>query len=87
MGVVLEAKLDGARATVLVQNGTLHNGDNLSISDVYGKIHAMFDDARNYDEEEPSLGLEGLPQAGNQLVTSASGQGEGDNWIHKARGR
>jgi translation initiation factor IF-2 len=46
-GVVLEAKLDRGRgpvATVLVQNGTLHNGDNFVVGDVYGKVRAMFDD-------------------------------------------
>ena len=46
-GVVLEAKLDRGRgpvATVLVQNGTLHTGDNFVVGNVYGKVRAMFDD-------------------------------------------
>ncbi|MGE5724741.1 MAG: translation initiation factor IF-2, partial [Acidobacteriota bacterium] len=46
-GVVLEAKLDRGRgpvATVLVQNGTLHNGANFVLSNVFGKVRAMFND-------------------------------------------
>src|SRR5262249_52359768 len=46
-GVVLEAKLDRGRgpvATVLVQNGTLHAGDNFVVGNVFGKVRAMFDD-------------------------------------------
>ncbi|MFB3916683.1 MAG: translation initiation factor IF-2 [Terriglobales bacterium] len=76
-GTVLEAKLDRGRgpvATVLVQNGTLHNGDNFVVGNVYGKIRAMFDDRGNALEAAPPstpvevLGLEGLPQAGDQFV-------------------
>jgi translation initiation factor IF-2 len=79
-GVVLEAKLDRGRgpvATVLVQNGTLHNGDNFVVGDVYGKIRAMFDDRGNALQDAPPstpvevLGLEGLPQAGDQFVVVA----------------
>ena len=79
-GVVLEAKLDRGRgpvATLLVQNGTLHNGQNFVVGNVFGKVRAMFDD-RGYQLEEapPStpveiLGLEGLPQAGDQFVVVA----------------
>ena len=46
-GTVLEAKLDRGRgpvATVLVQNGTLHVGDNFVVGNVFGKVRAMFDD-------------------------------------------
>ena len=79
-GVVLEAKLDRGRgpvATVLVQNGTLHNSDNFVVGNVYGKIRAMFDDRGNSLEEAPPstpveiLGMEGLPQAGDQFVVVA----------------
>ena len=75
-GVVLEAKLDRGRgpvATVLVQNGTLRTGDNFVVGNVFGKVRAMFDDrGAPLDEAGPStpveiLGLEGLPQAGDQL--------------------
>jgi translation initiation factor IF-2 len=79
-GVVLEAKLDRGRgpvATVLVQNGTLRNGDNFVVGNVYGKVRAMFDDRGSQIEEAPPstpveiLGMEGLPQAGDQFVVVA----------------
>jgi len=79
-GVVLEAKLDRGRgpvATVLVQNGTLRNSDNFVVGNVYGKVRAMFDDRGNQLEEAPPstpveiLGMEGLPQAGDQFVVVA----------------
>jgi translation initiation factor IF-2 len=75
-GSVLEAKLDrgrGAVATLLVQNGTLRVGDAFIIGNTYGKVRAMFDDRGNPVETAPPstpievLGLEGLPQAGDQL--------------------
>jgi len=79
-GTVLEAKLDRGRgpvATVLVQNGTLHNGDNFVVGNVFGKVRAMFNDrGAALDGATPAtpveiLGLEGLPQAGDQLVAVA----------------
>jgi translation initiation factor IF-2 len=79
-GVVLEAKLDRGRgpvATLLVQNGTLIAGDNFVVGNVYGKIRAMFDDRGNALASAPPstpveiLGMEGLPQAGDQFVVVA----------------
>ncbi len=79
-GTVLEAKLDrgrGAVATVLVADGTLRTGDNFVVGNTFGKVRAMFDDRGNaLDEAPPStpvelLGLEGLPQAGDQFVVVA----------------
>ena len=79
-GVVLEAKLDRGRgpvATVLVQNGTLIAGDNFVVGNVYGKIRAMFDDRGAVLASAPPstpveiLGMEGLPQAGDQFVVVA----------------
>src|SRR3954453_17790936 len=79
-GVVLEAKLDRGRgpvATVLAQNGTLHTGDNFVVGNVYGKVRAMFDDrGQQLTAAPPStpveiLGMEGLPQAGDQFVVVA----------------
>src|SRR5450755_1309105 len=76
-GLVLEAKLDRGRGpvgTILVQNGTLHTGDNFVVGNVYGKVRAMFDDrGKPLKEAPPStpveiIGLEGLPQAGDQFV-------------------
>jgi translation initiation factor IF-2 len=79
-GVVLEAKLDRGRgpvATVLVQNGTLRTGDNFVVGNVYGKVRAMFDDRGQQLQEAPPstpveiLGMEGLPQAGDQFIMVA----------------
>ncbi len=79
-GVVLEAKLDRGRgpvATVLVQDGTLRPSDNFVVGNVYGKVRAMFDDRGAQLEEAPPstpveiLGMEGLPQAGDQFVVVA----------------
>ncbi|HXY78652.1 MAG TPA: translation initiation factor IF-2 [Candidatus Acidoferrales bacterium] len=79
-GVVLEAKLDRGRgpvATVLVQNGTLNASDNFVVGNVYGKVRAMFDDRGGVLESAPPstpveiLGMEGLPQAGDQFVVVA----------------
>ena len=79
-GVVLEAKLDRGRgpvATVLVQNGTLRNSDNFVVGNVYGKVRAMLDDRGSQLHEAPPstpveiLGIEGLPQAGDQFVVVA----------------
>jgi translation initiation factor IF-2 len=79
-GVVLEAKLDRGRgpvATLLVQNGTLKTSDNFVVGNVYGKVRAMFDDRSNSLATAPPstpieiLGMEGLPQAGDQFVVVA----------------
>jgi translation initiation factor IF-2 len=79
-GVVLEAKLDRGRgpvATVLVQDGTLNASDNFVVGNVYGKIRAMFDDRGVALQSAPPstpveiLGMEGLPQAGDQFVVVA----------------
>jgi translation initiation factor IF-2 len=79
-GVVLEAKLDRGRgpvATVLVQNGTLNAGDNFVVGNVYGKVRAMFDDRGMQLQTAPPstpveiIGMESLPQAGDQFVVVA----------------
>ncbi len=79
-GIVLEAKLDGGLgpvATVLAQNGTLRTGDNFVVGNVYGKVRAMFDDRGNQLNDAPPstpveiLGMEGLPQAGDQFIVVA----------------
>src|SRR6185312_9304043 len=80
MASVLEAKLDRGRgpvATVLVRNGTLHQGDYFICGTVFGRVRAMLDDSGQPTKEvDPSmpvevLGLEELPEAGDnfQAVT------------------
>ncbi len=76
-GIVIEAKLDprrGAVATVLVQSGTLHIGDNLVVGTTFGKVRAMIDEyGKRFDKAIPSmpveiLGLNEPPQAGDKFV-------------------
>jgi translation initiation factor IF-2 len=73
-GTVIEAELDKAKgviATLLVQNGTLHAGDNLVAGTANGKIRAMFNDrGQPIREAGPSLpvavlGLSGMPAPGD----------------------
>ena len=75
-GVVVEARLErnrGTLATVLVQTGTLHQGEIVVMGEVYGKIRAIFDDKGNRIKEAgPSapveiMGLSEVPEAGTIL--------------------
>lgn len=79
-GVVIEAKLDTRRgpvATVLIQNGTLHVGDNFVVGSTNGKIRAMIDEhGHRLIEAAPStpveiLGITMPPQAGDQFIVVA----------------
>jgi len=84
VGAVIEAQLDVGRgpvATVLVQNGTLRQGDIFVVGEQYGKVRALIDDQGNRVKEAgPSvpvevLGLNGTPEAGDVLnVTSTEAQ-------------
>ena len=78
-GIVIEARLDKGRgpvATVLVQKGTLHVGDNIAIGAAYGKIRAMMDDkGQRVKEATPStpveiLGLHAVPDAGEIFMAT-----------------
>ena len=75
-GAVIEAQLDkgkGPVATVLVQNGTLHTGDNIISGTVTGRVRAMIDDkGRTVKAAGPSsavfvLGFEQVPNAGDSM--------------------
>ncbi len=76
-GVVVESRLDKGRgpvATVLVQNGTLRQGDIVLAGLVYGKVRAMLNElGRPLDAAGPSipielLGLSSTPSAGDELI-------------------
>lgn len=80
-GVVVESRLDkghGPVATVLVQRGTLHQGDILLAGLHYGRVRGMFDDAgKKVAEAGPSipvevLGMSGTPSAGDEAIVVAS---------------
>ena len=75
-GAVIEAQLDVGRgpvATVLVQNGTLRQGDIFVVGEQWGKVRAMENDrGERVREAGPSvpvevLGLNGTPEAGDVL--------------------
>ncbi|MDU9004270.1 translation initiation factor IF-2 [Sedimentitalea todarodis] len=75
-GAVIEAKLDVGRgpvATVLVQNGTLRQGDIFVVGEQWGKVRAMENDkGERVNDAGPSvpvevLGLNGTPEAGDVL--------------------
>ncbi|HYD22155.1 MAG TPA: translation initiation factor IF-2, partial [Flavipsychrobacter sp.] len=75
-GSVIEASLDkgrGYQSTILVQNGTLEQGDMIACGQYYGKIKAMFNErGQRVEKAGPSspvqvLGLNGAPQAGEKF--------------------
>ena len=84
VGAVIEAQLDVGRgpvATVLVQNGTLRQGDIFVVGEQYGKVRALINDqGERVKEAGPSvpvevLGLNGTPEAGDVLnVTDTEAQ-------------
>jgi translation initiation factor IF-2 len=71
-GTCLEAMLsegEGVRATLLVQDGTLHRGDVILCGPTYGRVRALYDDlGRPISEAGPSVpvrvtGLNDVPNA------------------------
>ena len=76
-GAVIEARLDKGRgpvATVLIQEGTLHQGDTFVCGVFSGRVRAMFNDqGRKVKEAGPSIpvevqGFEGVPEAGEEFI-------------------
>ena len=75
-GTIIEASLDKGRgyvATILVQNGTLRQGDLIVSGQNYGRVKAMFNERNQRIEVAPPstpvviLGLNGAPQAGEKF--------------------
>ena len=75
-GLVIESKLDKGRgpvATILVQNGTLHQGDYVIVGNAVGRVRLMIDDkGKTIKSAGPSvpveiIGLDDVPQAGDEL--------------------
>ncbi|MBR5906584.1 MAG: translation initiation factor IF-2 [Bacteroidales bacterium] len=75
-GAVIESSLDKGRgylATVLVQEGTLHQGDVMLCGSYYGRVRGMFNErGQKVQEAGPStpvsvLGLNGAPAAGEKF--------------------
>ena len=81
VGVVVEARKDKSKgniATILVQTGTLTQGDVLVIGNTYGKIRAMFNDqGERIKSAGPStpvevMGLNDIPEAGSIFTVAES---------------
>lgn len=79
-GVVIESRLDRGRgpvATLLVQNGTLKQGDIVIAGEAYGRVRAMLNDSGEpVKDVGPSmpvemLGLNGTPAAGDDFSVGA----------------
>lgn len=79
-GTIIEASLDKGRgyvATILVQNGTLKQGDLIVSGQHFGRIKAMFNERNQRVTEAPPstpvviLGLNGAPQAGEKFKVYA----------------
>ena len=75
-GIVIEAKLDRGRgpvASVLVQNGTLHEGDTIICGTAVGRVRAMTNErGQNLKVAGPSVpveitGLDGVPSSGDEF--------------------
>ncbi len=75
-GLVIEAKLDRGRgpvATVLVQNGTLHDGDTVICGTAVGRVRAMTDErGKLVKVAGPSVpveitGLDAVPSSGDEF--------------------
>ncbi|MEZ4618259.1 MAG: translation initiation factor IF-2 [Caldilineaceae bacterium] len=81
VGTVVESELDkfrGVTATLLVQNGTLSQGDAIVVGNTWGRIKAMFDDAGNIIKQAgPStpvvvLGIQEVPAVGEHFEVKKS---------------
>ena len=79
-GVVIESRLDRGRgpvATILIQNGSLKQGDIVIAGESYGRVRAMLDDqGKPIEVAGPAqpvevLGLNGTPEAGDDFSVGA----------------
>ena len=79
-GVVIEAQKDktmGPLATILIQTGTLKEGDTVVVGTTWGRVRAMFNDkGKRIKKAEPStpaevLGLNNVPEVGDTLTAVA----------------
>lgn len=96
-GVVIEAKLDRGRgpgATILIQEGTLREGDVFVSKTEYGRIRAMTDDqGRRVKNAGPSMpveviGFSKVPQVGTEFICledEKKARSIADYWIRKER--
>ena len=73
-GTVIEARLDkgfGPRASIIVEDGTIHVGDPIVVGEYYGKVRSIIDSHGNQLKEAgPSMpievtGMDGVPASGD----------------------
>ncbi|PKN04850.1 MAG: translation initiation factor IF-2 [Deltaproteobacteria bacterium HGW-Deltaproteobacteria-9] len=96
-GIIIEAKLDRGRgpvATVLIQQGTLHEGDSFVSKTEFGRVRAMNNDqGRRVKEAGPAMpveviGFSSVPQTGAEFVCvedEKKARNISDYWIRKTR--
>jgi translation initiation factor IF-2 len=96
-GIIIEAKLDRGRgpvATVLIQEGTLKEGDSFVSKTEFGRVRAMINDqGRRIKEAGPSMpveviGFSSVPQTGAEFFCvedEKKARGIADYWTRKAR--
>lgn len=96
-GVIIEAKLDRGRgpvATVLIQQGTLHEGDAFVSKTEFGRVRAMINDqGRRVKEAGPAMpveviGFSSVPQTGGEFICvedEKKARTVADYWLRKAR--
>lgn len=77
-GIIIEAKLDKSRgpvATVLIKDGTLHQGDYFICGEHYGRVRAMLNHrGKKMKSARPSApveiyGISGVPMAGDEFIS------------------
>jgi len=98
-GVIIEAKLDRGRgpvATVLIQEGTLREGDAFVSRTEFGRVRAMINDqGQRISEAGPSMpveviGFSRVPQASSEFICvedEKKARSIGEYWIRKERER
>jgi translation initiation factor IF-2 len=96
-GIIIEAKLDRGRgpvATVLIQQGTLHEGDAFVSKTEFGRVRAMINDqGRRVKEAGPAMpveviGFSSVPQTGAEFVCvedEKKARNISDYWVRKTR--
>jgi translation initiation factor IF-2 len=96
-GVVIEAKLDRGRgpvATVLIQEGTLREGDAFVSKTEFGRVRAMINDqGKRISQAGPAtpvevIGFSRVPQASSEFICvedEKKARSIGEYWIRKER--
>ena len=96
-GIIIESKLDRGRgpvATVLIQQGTLREGDAFVSKTEFGRVRAMINDqGRRVKEAGPAMpveviGFSSVPQTGAEFICvedEKKARSIADYWMRKAR--